>query len=271
MSDFMNLLEIENLSISFEQYVKGMRKRIINVVHDLNITVKEGEILAIFGASGSGKSLLAHSILGLLPYNAKVSGNYVFKGKSYNYSQLCTLRGREISLVPQSITSLNPLLKTKKQINLGLNSYEKAKADKIFKDFGLSEKVYDLYPHELSGGMARRVLVSSAIVKDVSLIVADEPTPGMDDDSLEEITKMFKALRDQGKSLLLITHDIDMATALADRIGIFYDGTIIEVEEACKFKGQGLELKHPYSKALLRALPKNGFLGPDEDIKKCLK
>lgn len=250
------LLSVKNLNISFEQYTSFFKKRIVHVVSDLSLDVRDSEILAIFGSSGSGKSLLAHAILDLLPYNAIVSGEITYKDQPLTKKRLDNYYGKEISFIPQTVNSLNPLLKVGKQ-----SSYTAKKEDveKVYKSLGLSKEVMDLYPHELSGGMMRRVLISDSILCDASLIIADEPTPGLDEKGTDTIIDYFKSLKKKRKSAVVITHDIEMAMKCADRIAFFYDGTIIEVAEMSQLKEGGKGLKQPYSKALFRALPENGF------------
>lgn len=250
------LLSVKDLNISFEQYTSFFKKRIVHVVSDLSLEIKEGEVMAIFGASGSGKSLLAHAILGLLPYNALVSGHISYKGKDLNKERLNDLYGKEISFIPQTVNSLNPLLKLGKQ-----GSYTAKREDiiRVYQEFGLEKEVMDLYPHQLSGGMMRRALVADTILADPKLIIADEPTPGMDEKSIDTIIRYFRSIKDKGKSAMVITHDIDMAMECADRIGFFYNGTIIEIAEKDQLKDGGSGLKEPYSRALFRALPENGF------------
>ncbi|WP_322627439.1 ABC transporter ATP-binding protein [Aedoeadaptatus coxii] len=250
------VLTIENLNVGFEQYTSFFKKRIVHVVHDLNLEVKESEVLAIFGASGSGKSLLAHAILKLLPYNSIVTGKVEYKGKELTHERLKRLYGNQISFIPQTVNSLNPLLKVGRQSEL---TADKKDVERVYKKFGLSEETLGLYPHELSGGMLRRVLVSNSILSGARLIIADEPTPGLDKNSIETIIKYFRSLKSQGKTAVIITHDIEMALRCADRIAFFYDGTIIEVVEACELDSYGTNLTHPYSRALFRALPENGF------------
>ncbi|MBM0046466.1 ABC transporter ATP-binding protein [Anaerococcus sp. mt242] len=250
------LLSVKKLNISFEQYTSFFKKRIVHVVHDLDLEVKDSEIMAIFGASGSGKSLLAHAILGLLPYNAIVNGEILYKDEFLSKERLNELYGKEISFIPQTVNSLNPLLKVGKQSKY---TAKKSDIEKVYKDFGLGKDIMDLYPHELSGGMLRRVLVSDAILSDANLVIADEPTPGMDTKSTETIINYFDSVKKSGKSALVITHDIEMAMQCADRIAFFYDGTIIEVANIDQLSEAGRGLKHPYSKALFRALPENGF------------
>ena len=107
--------------------------------------------------------------------------------------------------------------------------------------------------------MARKVLLSSALVSECEVIIADEPTPGLDEKSLNEALKDFRDLADNGCALLLITHDIDAALKIADRVAIFYGGTTLEIANVEDFKNNGMNLRHPYTKALFNALPNNDF------------
>ncbi len=255
----MNILDIKNLNISFFQYEKGLKRRKLNVVRDLDLELKQGEIMAIFGARGAGKSLLVHAILGLLPYNGFYEGEVFYKGQILDDKLLEKVRGKEIFFIPQTINSLNPLLKTAKQARMTLKRSDYKKQEQVYRNFGLGKEVDKMYPFELSGGMARRVLVSDAILSDAELIIADEPTPGMDKKATDEIISYFKNLKKEGKTSLIISHDINMALSLADRIAIFYDGRIIEVADRKDFENEGEKLKNPYSRMLIRALPENGL------------
>ena len=116
-----------------------------------------------------------------------------------------------------------------------------------------------MYPFQLSGGMARRVLVSTALITEAELIIADEPTPGMSLDQALEALQMFRKLADAGKAIILITHDIDLAFEFADRVAVFYAGTTVENASAADFRQGPDALRHPYSRALWKALPQNGF------------
>lgn len=116
-----------------------------------------------------------------------------------------------------------------------------------------------MYPFELSGGMTRRVLVATAVVSGASLVIADEPTPGLDPRAVAEALGHLRELADAGAAVMLITHDIESAIPVADRVAVFYSGTTVEVARAADFSGTGERLRHPYSRALWRALPANGF------------
>ncbi|WP_296875888.1 ABC transporter ATP-binding protein [uncultured Methanobrevibacter sp.] len=257
------LLEVNNLSISFTQYVQGLNRHDSKVITDLTIDVDENEIVAILGSSGSGKSLLAHSILGILPYNSHVTGEIKYEGQVLDQELKEKLRGDEICLIPQSVNFLDPLMKVSEQAigeckDENEHKEKKLRQREIFDKYGLDESVDDLYPFELSGGMARKVLLSTALVGNPKLLIADEPTPGLDSKSVKETIEDIRNLKENGKGVLLITHEIDVALKTADRIAIFYSGYVIEINTVENFKNAENVL-HPYSKALINSLPRNGF------------
>lgn len=251
------LLEVKNLSVSFRMYQGALKHTLVTGMHGVNLRLTTGEILAVVGASGSGKSLLAHAVLGILPYNAVTSGEMRYRGELLDAALQEQLRGREMALIPQSVTYLDPLMRVGKEV-CGLYG---APADMAatFRRLHLEERVQRLYPFQLSGGMARRVLFSTAVITDASLIIADEPTPGMDVKSAVEALQLLRELADAGKGVLLITHDIDLAVEVADNVAVFYEGRTVDMAPAAAFHGDGTELVHPYTKALYHALPQNDF------------
>lgn len=253
------LLEIHDLSVSFRMYDNALGQRELKVISDLHLSVRPGEIVAIAGSSGSGKSLLASAILGILPENATVKGHLHYKGEELTRQRQAALRGTEIALVPQSVAYLDPLMKVGKQVDGHRRPYPTKERKKIFARFDLPEKTENLYPFQLSGGMARRALVSTALLSGAQLIIADEPTPGMSLNQALEALKMFRQMADEGKSVILITHDIDLAFSFADRVAVFYAGTTVEIAPAEDFRVGPERLRHPYSRALWQALPQNGF------------
>ncbi|MDE7324106.1 MAG: ABC transporter ATP-binding protein [Lachnospiraceae bacterium] len=261
MNDGQNIpvLEVSGLSVSFQMYDKILEQKELQVISELDIKVYAGEILAIAGSSGSGKSLLVSAILGILPENARVSGKIRYNGHMLTPELQRQLRGTEIALVPQSVDFLDPLMKAGVQADGHRKPYPSQKRRALFRRFGLPEETEKRYPFQLSGGMARRVLVSTALITDAQLIIADEPTPGMSLEQALEALRMFREMADDGKAVVLITHDIDLAFAFADRIAVFYAGTTVETASARDFQAGPDALRHPYSKALWRALPQNGF------------
>ena len=258
-----HLLQVQNLSIGFVMYEEGERfsseQYISQVIHNLSLSVHTGEILAVVGASGSGKTLLADAILGLYTTNARVEGTIYYDGKLQDAESLAHLRGREIAFVPQSVKSLDPLMKVGKQIGGNAN-----RRRELFKRYGLAREVEELYPFELSGGMARRVLLCTALMKDPQLIIADESTPGLDLELAVKAMDDFRAFANEGKGVLLITHDIELALRVADRVAVFKDGTVVEETSVANFASPDL-LVHPFSKALWHALPEHEF-AVEEDI-----
>ena len=255
------ILSVKDLGVSFSQYTKGLRRRDLQVITNLDVDLYEGEILAVVGSSGSGKSLLAHAILGILPDNATTEGDIIYKGKKLNSKEKEKLRGSEIAFIPQSVNFLDPLMKVSKQVKISIKNKEKANKlqRNIFNKYKLDENIDNFYPFELSGGMARKVLLSTALVSNCKVIIADEPTPGLDEISLNEALQDFRNIADSGCAILMITHDIEAALKIADKIAVFYAGTTLEVANVSDFKGDGKNLRHPYSKALFNALPQNGF------------
>ncbi len=254
------LLDVQNLSVSFRRYQRGLAQTNLNVISDLSLTARAGEILAVAGASGSGKSLLAHAILGLLPANAMLSGVMRYDGQPLNAVRQKQLCGSEIALIPQSVTYLDPLMRVGDQARGAEKSAERMERQReVFRRLELPLPSERLYPFQLSGGMARRVLFSTAIISDARLIIADEPTPGMHLSQAMEALSILRELADAGKAVILITHDVDLALNVADQIAVFYAGTTLEETPAADFAAGPDALRHPYSRALWRALPQNGF------------
>ncbi len=253
------LLEVSDLSVSFQMYRRGLTRQRLQVISSLSLSVYPGEILAVAGSSGSGKSLLASAILGILPGNARVEGRLSFDSRPLTPDRQAELRGGEIALVPQSVAFLDPLMKVGPQADGHRKPRPTEKRRSLFRRFGLPEQTERLYPFQLSGGMARRVLVSTALLAGARLIIADEPTPGMSLDQAREALQMFRDLADAGKAVVLITHDIDLAFHFAHRIAVFYAGTTVETAPAEDFRRGPEALRHPYSRALWRALPQHDF------------
>lgn len=253
------LLEIHDLSVSFRMYDRMLGQRDLKVISDLHLTVYPGEVVAIAGSSGSGKSLLASAILGILPENAAVQGHLHYRGSELTPRRQAELRGSEIALVPQSVSFLDPLMRVGAQADGHRRPRPTGRRNELFARLGLPGDTQKLYPFQLSGGMARRVLVSTALLTDAQLVIADEPTPGMSLDQAVEALKMFRRMADSGRAVILITHDIDLAVEVADRVAVFYAGTTVETAPSEDFRSGPDTLRHPYSKALWRALPQNGF------------
>ena len=247
------LLSVEHLSISFIQYDRGTSRRILPAIRDLDLTIDRGQVAAVVGSSGSGKSLLAHGILGILPYNAHMEGTITYDGAPLTPKRAAALRGREIVLVPQSVGYLDPLMKVGPQVGR-----DKKAVRAVLNRYGLGPETEDLYPFQLSGGMARRVLISTAVAASPALVIADEPTPGLDARAAGRILGHFRELADAGAGVLLITHDLELALTIADKVAVFYAGETVEEAPAGDFNRLE-DLRHPYTRALWRALPQHGF------------
>ncbi len=267
-----HLLSIEGFSVSFRMYDQtesffAARKIDAPVIHDLSVSVHTGEILAIVGASGSGKTLLADAIMGLYEPNVQVEGTMWFNGDRVEAADLARLRGRGISLVPQSVTSLDPLMRIGDQIvgacGVGRSAREKRaqrtdRMRELLAAYGLPPEVAARYPHELSGGMARRVLLICALMDDPVLIVADEPTPGLDMNLALRAIDDLRMFANTGGGVMLITHHLELALRAADRVAVFYEGTVVE-ETACASFDAPESLAHPFSRALWHAMPEHDF------------
>ena len=253
------ILSVEHLMISFSQYVGGWRQRELPVIRDLNIKVREHEVVAVAGSSGSGKSLLAHAVMGLLPANASWKGRIAFKGEELTGKRVGELRGRQMVLVPQSVSYLDPLMKVGDQVRRGhKDGISRARSREVLGRYGLGEDTEELYPFQLSGGMTRRVLISTAVMEKPELVIADEPTPGLHISAAKRVLSHFREIADGGAGVLLITHDLELALQVADRIVVFYAGTNVEEAAVSDFQKEE-RLRHPYTRALYRAMPSHGF------------
>ncbi len=259
------MLTVRGLSIRFTLYDVGLFQKELHVISDLALDVRAGEVVAVVGSSGSGKSLLAHAVLGILPRNAGVSGEMTFKGEPLTPERQARLRGREIALIPQSVAYLDPLQRVGAQVRRaaelsGLSRQAASQAQAAaFRRYGLAAPVARLFPFQVSGGMARRVLMATATIGHASLLIADEPTPGLHPEAVTETLKHLRELADEGKGVVLITHDLDAALQIADRIAVFYAGTTVEMVRAADFAAGPQSLRHPYTRALWRALPQHQF------------
>ncbi|WP_434445216.1 ABC transporter ATP-binding protein [Lentzea sp. E54] len=249
-------LEIDRVSVRF-----ALKGATVEAVNDVSLRIRPGECVALVGESGCGKTVLASALLGFLPGNAETSGSArlgdVDLLAASDHELATTIRGRQIGLIPQSPAShLTPVRTARSQLEeaarvLGgdaLNAAERA---------GLLPEHLDRYPHELSGGMAQRVANALALVGDPWLLIADEPTTGLDRDLVDGLLDEFRRLVDDGHAVLLITHDLAAAHKIADRIAVMYAGRIVEVGPAHDVLDQA---RHPYSRGLANALPERDFL-----------
>lgn len=256
------VLEIKNYTLGLE--IDG---RVYKVLDNINFSFFGGKIHAIVGESGCGKTMSVMSILKLLPKNSKVlGGKIIFENKNIldlNEKEMRKIRGRKIALIPQDpMTSLNPLYTVENQlleaIMLHNGSISKEEALKIaletlesveFKD---AKNRIKSYPHELSGGMKQRVIIAMALASNADILIADEPTTALDVTIQAQILKLLEKIKEQGKTIVLITHDLGVVAQYSDDISIMYLGHIVEragTKELFKHP------RHPYTKALIEALP----------------
>jgi peptide/nickel transport system ATP-binding protein len=229
-----------------------------------------GETLALMGETGCGKSVIANSIMGLLPAYAETGGEINFMGADLLKADeplLDSLRGEHISIIFQNPSlSLNPIQKIGRQITEPLLVHRKMKkkqalhrARKLLTRLGFTdvENNMNSYPFQFSGGMNQRVLIAASMVLSPKILIADEPTKGLDRPLRAEVMRELLEIKEQNNSsLLLITHDFDLARNVADRVAIMYGGRIVEIADNRAFFTTQL---HPYAQALLLSLPENGF------------
>jgi ABC-type glutathione transport system ATPase component len=257
-----NILSVEKYGVSFEQYVSFFKKDFIQPVVELNLTVESNEITSIVGASGSGKSLLAHGIMGILPENAREHGTINYLGQALTKERIKGLPKGEIVLIPQSINYLDPLMKVGRQIqSLVRRGDPREVQERTFERYGLQANVSELYPFQISGGMARRVLIASAVVQSPTLIIADEPTPGLDEDLVAEALDQLLRLKEDGCSILMITHDLQAAKKVSDKIVVFKDGrSACQIPKELFGDPESIAGLSSYAAELFKALPENDFV-----------
>ena len=240
------MLQINNFSV-------GIKEKII--VDSLTLEIGDGEVVGLVGESGSGKSMTALGIMGLLPHTAEVmSGEILLDSRNLlakSAQEMRNLRGRDISMIFQEpMTSLNPTMKVGKQLMevfaVHSEKYLKGEAQnkvlEVLKSVGLndSRRVFDSYPHELSGGMRQRAMIAMAMLLRPKLLIADEPTTALDVTVQKQILDMLIELKEreggQKMSILFITHDLELARHFCDRIAVMKDGAIVEQGEAADRK-----------------------------------
>jgi peptide/nickel transport system ATP-binding protein len=258
------MLSVKHLSVSFTLYDQGLTQKQVTPITDLDLSVRAGEVVAVVGSSGSGKSLLAHAVLGILPRNAQVRGQLLFKDQRLTPQLQQQLRGKAIALIPQSVGYLDPLKSVGSQVKRAarLNGMTGAALPRavtaVLERYDLAPHVQHLYPFQLSGGMARRVLVSTAAIGKAELLIADEPTPGLHPEIVKETLNHLRELVNEGRAVILITHDIEAALQIADQVAVFYAGTTVEIAGPQDFASN--RLRHPYTQALWQSLPRNTFI-----------
>jgi peptide/nickel transport system ATP-binding protein len=257
------LLQVNNLSVSFIS-----NEQITEVIHSISFDLNTNEILGIVGESGSGKSVSSLAIMNLLPKNISkiTSGEILFENQNLldlELKDIQKIRGNDIAMIFQEpMSSLNPSMTCGKQVLENIlqhTNYSKTEARKeVIELFDkvklpLAETTYNKYPHEISGGQKQRVMIAMAIACKPKILIADEPTTALDVTVQKEIIQLLKDLqKENGMSILFISHDLSLVSEIADRLLVMYKGEIVEQDETVRlFKNP----KHNYTKALIHSKP----------------
>ena len=248
------LLSVKNLSIEAKK-----KKLVKNISFEIN----QGQIFALVGESGSGKSLTALSILDLLSKGLTQTGDLTFNGKTYDQAELFSLRGSKVAFIFQDPSnSLNPVMTVGEQIDEVIKANTSfGKSERLQKirdsfkkvEMDSSDEMLNRYPHQISGGQKQRVLIAFALAADAKLIIADEPTTALDVTTQKTILKLLKNLQKTQKlSILLITHDLSVVKMMSDKVGVMYQGEIIEQQSSKAFFNKP---QKEYSKSLISSIP----------------
>jgi ABC-type dipeptide/oligopeptide/nickel transport system ATPase component/ABC-type dipeptide/oligopeptide/nickel transport system permease subunit len=262
-----HLLSVDHLSVGYPQASGSLKY----VVQDVSLFVDKGEVLGIVGESGSGKTQTAFSILGLLPDNAKIAGGHIVfagddlvspKSGAVSQSELAKFRGKRIAYIPQEpMSNLDPAFKIGYQLVrpmtqvLGISKAEaKTKALALLETVGINNplRVFNSYPHEISGGMAQRVLIAGAVSCEPDLLIADEPTTALDVTVQAEVLDLLRDLQSRtGMGMVLVTHNFGVVADLADRVVVMQYGRVVETGDVRSI------LRNPqkeYTKELLSSM-----------------
>jgi peptide/nickel transport system ATP-binding protein len=259
------LLDVNDLTVEF-----ATRRGIVKAVQHVNISVAKGETLGIVGESGSGKSVTSYAVMRILDRAGKIAeGSVVFSGidvKAATENQMRDLRGREISMIFQNPrAALNPIRKVGDQIEDVLRQHvQSAASDRGEKAIEALQQVkiarprerYHAYPFELSGGMCQRVVIALALACNPQLLIADEPTTGLDVTTQKAVMDLIVELtKRRGMSTILITHDLGLAAAYCDRVVVMEKGRVVETALSADIFARP---EHAYTKKLMRATPRLG-------------
>lgn len=254
----MSLIDVKELTITYPDGTVAVEK--------ISFSLEKGEIIGVIGESGSGKSTLGLAMMKLFPEGTKISGEIVFQEKNIidlSETDLEQIRGKEIGMVFQdTLTSLDPLIRIGKQIverpvRDRKMTYSEAfpKAIEIMQDLGVTQPQTRMvaYPHELSGGLRQRAFITMTLFQDPKVLIFDEPTTSLDVVAQSQFVMLLKKLREQGFSMIFITHDILLASSFCDKILIMYSSKMMEYGATDLIIGKP---SHPYTKGLLEATPR---------------
>ena len=259
--DDNTILKVKDLSINFET-----KHGVVRAVDEISFDIEKGQVFALVGESGCGKSTTALGIMRLLQEPGKIAGgNIIFEGRDLaglDEKDMTQVRGKEIGMIFQNpLDSLNPVYSIGYQVSEGLieggmskeEAYEKAFS--TLKDVKISDVTSRMksYPHEISGGMRQRVMIAMMLCRNPKLLIADEHTTALDVTIQAGIIELMNELRSKyNSSILMITHDFGIVADMADRVGVMYAGNIVEVADVFDIFD---DASHPYTKLLMKALP----------------
>lgn len=264
----MPLIEIRSLNVHFIS-----RNHVVKANNGVDLAIGENEIVGLIGETGCGKTILGRAIMRLLSPNVSLEGSILYQGRNIvdlSQQEMQSLRGREIGMILQNpAASLNPVLTVGEQVaevfrchygDLSDEAWQKAR--KLFEQVGIDPARMNEYPHQFSGGMKQRVMIAIGLAATPKLLIADEPTKGLDKERKWQIITLISDLvRKRSVSMLLITHDLEIAEAICDRIAVMYAGEIIEIGNTADIMQRTLHsTAHPYTHALIHALPKYGMV-----------
>ncbi len=255
------LLEIEGLSVQIQT-----RRHTVQALSDVALSVGHGEVVGLVGESGGGKTMIARSIIAALPRGARVSGSVRLEGREVlglSGRELMEHRGGGAALCFQNprralapIRTVGNQLADRLAVHRGLDgAAARAEALRLLRDVGLRnpEQRYGAYPHELSGGMSQRVMIAAALACRPRLLLADEPTTGLDVTLTRDILELFRAVADeQDRGVLLVSHDIAAIAEFCDRLVVLYAGSVVEDGPTGEVLARPA---HPYTRTLLDAVP----------------
>lgn len=259
------VLAVRDLSVQLEG-----RAGTLNLLDRVALTVARGEVVAVVGETGSGKTLTGMAALGFFPARARVQGSVRVDGVELvppTPQALAAVRGRRVAVVPQNpSTALNPVFTVGQQLGELLLTHRRLGSLRERREAALSllrevelprpAALLNAYPHELSGGMQQRVLIAMALACEPELVVADEPTTALDATTQAQILRLVLRLRaERGLALLWITHDLGVAAHLADRVVVLYAGKVMEDGPVAAVLGSP---RHPYTRAVIDSLPGGG-------------
>lgn len=257
------ILEVEGLTVGFET-AAGL----VKAAEDVCFSLRQGETLALVGETGCGKSVVASAIMKLLPRNASVRGHANFAGRdllTLSEKEMAGIRGKDISIVFQNPSlSLNPIIRVVEQVAEPLQVHGCAQrrksietAEKMLERLELDSRESRMYPFQFSGGMNQRAMIATSMILTPKIIIADEPSHGLDSGLVDETMRVMMMIKEQiGSSLLLITHDLILAQRFSERMAVMYCGEIVENGKSEEIFAKPL---HPYTRALLDCLPERGF------------